>query len=102
MYRKLDDAGAADRDLSSIRIWASGADVMPQDLIRRFKSMGASISVPLLGSVGEAAFVEGYGMVEVGGGVAAKVSPPMVPLSCRRWARHQASRQSVPRRRRVR
>jgi len=81
MYRKLDEAGADNRDLSSIRIWGSGADVMPTDLIRRFKSMGASVSVPLLGSVGEAAFVEGYGMVEVGGGVAAKVSPPMIPLA---------------------
>ena len=33
---------------------------------------------PLLGAVGEAAFAEGYGMVEVGGGVAAKVSPPFL------------------------
>ncbi len=30
--------------------------------------------------MGEAAFVEGYGMVEVGGGVAAKVSPPMLDV----------------------
>jgi acyl-CoA synthetase (AMP-forming)/AMP-acid ligase II len=31
-----------------------------------------------VGPVGEAAFFEGYGMVEVGGGVAAKVSPPFL------------------------
>jgi acyl-CoA synthetase (AMP-forming)/AMP-acid ligase II len=80
MYRMLEEAGAADRDLSSIRVWMSGADVMPQDLIRKFKAMGASATLPLIGPVGEAAFVEGYGMVEVGGGVAAKVSPPLVPL----------------------
>ena len=30
--------------------------------------------------MGEAAFLEGYGMVEVGGGVAAKVSPPLLPV----------------------
>ena len=36
--------------------------------------------LPLVGDVGEAMFVEGYGMVEVGGGVAAKVSPPYLPL----------------------
>ena len=28
--------------------------------------------------MGEAMFAEGYGMVEVGGGVAAKVSPPFL------------------------
>ena len=30
--------------------------------------MGATITVPLLGALGQAAFAEGYGMVEVGGG----------------------------------
>jgi acyl-CoA synthetase (AMP-forming)/AMP-acid ligase II len=40
--------------------------------------MGATITVPLLGGLGQATFAEGYGMVEVGGGVAAKVSPPFV------------------------
>jgi acyl-CoA synthetase (AMP-forming)/AMP-acid ligase II len=42
--------------------------------------MGASATVPFIGPVGEAAFVEGYGMVEVGGGAAAKVSPPLLPV----------------------
>ena len=37
-------------------------------------------TLPRLGPVGEATFVEGYGMVEVGGSVAAKVSPPMLPF----------------------
>lgn len=80
MYRMLLEAGAADRDLTSVRVWMSGADVMPAEIARAFKGFGASISLPLLGAVGEAAFVEGYGMVEVGGGVAAKISPPMLPL----------------------
>jgi acyl-CoA synthetase (AMP-forming)/AMP-acid ligase II len=80
MYRLLLEAGAEDRDLRSVRVWASGADVMPQDLARRFQRMGASVTLPLLNaSVGQALFVEGYGMVEVGGGVAAKVSPPGIP-----------------------
>ena len=73
-------AGAEERDLRSIRLWMTGADVMPADLARRFKSFGASACLPLIGPVGEAAFFEGYGMVEVGGGVAAKVSPPMLPM----------------------
>jgi acyl-CoA synthetase (AMP-forming)/AMP-acid ligase II len=79
-YRLLLEAGAEHRDLSSIRLWMTGADVMPADLARRFKSFGASVTLPLIGPVGEAAFFEGYGMVEVGGGVAAKVSPPLLPV----------------------
>lgn len=80
MYRLLLEAGAADRDLGSIRVWASGADVMPPELAREFKSFGASVRVPGVGDVGQAVFAEGYGMVETGGGVAAKVSPPYLPM----------------------
>jgi acyl-CoA synthetase (AMP-forming)/AMP-acid ligase II len=78
MYRMLDEAHAAERDLTSIRVWASGADAMPPELAERFKKMGATLTVPLLGAVGQATFAEGYGMVEVGGGVAAKLSPPFL------------------------
>lgn len=78
MYRMLDEAGAIERDLTSVRVWASGADAMPPDLAERFKRMGATLTVPVLGALGEAAFAEGYGMVEVGGGVAAKLSPPFL------------------------
>jgi acyl-CoA synthetase (AMP-forming)/AMP-acid ligase II len=81
MYRLMLDAGAESRDLRSVRLWVSGADVLPDELARRFKRMGASVTLPVLGfSVGEAAFAEGYGMVELAGGVAAKLSPPWVPL----------------------
>ena len=76
MYRMLLEAGAEERDLSSIRVWVSGADVMPGDLAKRFKAMGSTATVPWLGSRGQAAFVDGYGMVELGGGVATKLSPP--------------------------
>jgi long-chain acyl-CoA synthetase len=80
MYRLLQSAGAADRDLRSVRVWASGADVMPPDLAREFKRYGATAHVPGVGPVGEALFAEGYGMVETGGGVAAKISPPFLPI----------------------
>jgi acyl-CoA synthetase (AMP-forming)/AMP-acid ligase II len=77
MYRMLEEAGAASRDLSSVRLWMSGADAMPPELVRRFQSYGATAKLPILGtSVGEAAFVEGYGMVELSGGAAVKVTPP--------------------------
>jgi acyl-CoA synthetase (AMP-forming)/AMP-acid ligase II len=81
MYRLLLEAGAEERNLRSVRVWASGADVMPAELARRFQRMGATATLPLVGkSVGDALFVEGYGMVELSGGVAAKVSPPLVSL----------------------
>ncbi len=79
MYRLMDEAGAQQRDLKSVRVWGSGADVMPEDLARKFQRMGASATMPFIGSVGGALFVEGYGMVELGGGVALKVSPPLMP-----------------------
>ena len=80
MYRLMAEAGADDRDLKSIRLWASGADVMPDDLAQRFRKMGASATLPMIGSLGEAIFVEGYGMVELGGGVALKVGSNLVAL----------------------
>ncbi len=80
MYRMMLEAGADKRDLTCVRIWGSGADAMPGDLALKFKRMGATATLPLAGPIGEAMFVEGYGMVEVGGGVAAKLSPPMVGL----------------------
>lgn len=81
MYRMLEEAGAASRDLTSVRLWVSGADAMPPELAHRFKRMGASATLPMVGPIGEAAFAEGYGMVETAGGVAVRVSPPMVPAS---------------------
>jgi acyl-CoA synthetase (AMP-forming)/AMP-acid ligase II len=53
---------------------------MPPELARQFQTFGATASLPVVGPIGEAMFVEGYGMVELGGGVAAKVSPPLVRL----------------------
>ena len=92
MYRMLDEAHAAERDLTSVRVWASGADAMPAELAERFKKMGATLTVPLLGAVGQAAFAEGYGMVEVGGGVAAKFSPPFLGPAPGPSARRSGSR----------
>jgi acyl-CoA synthetase (AMP-forming)/AMP-acid ligase II len=77
MYRMMLEAGAEERDLRSVRVWAAGADVMPPDLAQRFQRLGALVTLPFLGkSIGDAAFVEGYGMVETGGAVAAKVALP--------------------------
>lgn len=81
MYRMMEDAGAETRDLSSVRLWASGADAMPHGLARRFQKLGATAQLPFVHRpVGEAAFVDGYGMVELGGGAAVKLLPPGLPL----------------------
>jgi len=78
MYRMLLEAGAESRDLSSVRVLGSGADAMPAELAAKFKQLGATTSLPIIGPVGEALFFEGYGMVESGGGAAVKASPPML------------------------
>lgn len=81
MYRMMLEAGAEDHDLTSVRVWSSGADVMPADIAKRFQRMGAIMTLPVVGKpVGVAGFVDGYGMVELGGGVAARIFPPGVPL----------------------
>ncbi len=80
MYRMLLEAGAADRDLSSIRVFSSGADALPDDLAETFQRLGAAGTLPGSGRpVGRATFIDGYGMVELGGGAAVRVLPP-VPL----------------------
>jgi long-chain acyl-CoA synthetase len=78
MYRMMLEAGAEQRDLSSVRMWASGADAMPVELARKFQSMGGGASV-FGRTVGRATFVDGYGMVELGGGAALGVIPPAGP-----------------------
>jgi acyl-CoA synthetase (AMP-forming)/AMP-acid ligase II len=80
MYRMLREAGAGDRDLSSVRVWGSGADAMPAELAQWFKRLGRTARLPVVGALGEAAFIEGYGMVELGGGAAFKVSPPLTGM----------------------
>ncbi|MFT5224175.1 MAG: acyl-CoA synthetase (AMP-forming)/AMP-acid ligase II, partial [Glaciecola sp.] len=75
MYADLERAGAAERDLSSIQLFISGADVMPPDRARRFQEMGALGHLAGRG-IGSATFVDGYGMVELSGAAALRIYPP--------------------------
>ena len=77
MYRMLLEAGAAERDLKSVRVWGSGADAMPPDLARTFQRMGASARAFGV-DVGQALFVEGWGMVETSGAAIGHVAFPYV------------------------
>jgi acyl-CoA synthetase (AMP-forming)/AMP-acid ligase II len=77
MYRMMLEAGAEKRDLSSVRLWTSGADTLPTDIVETFQRMGRGLSVPgTKHGVGRATFVDGYGMVELAGGVAVRVFTP--------------------------
>lgn len=74
MYRAMLEAGAEERDLTGVKVWASAADVMPRDLAKKFQRMGR-----MAGPV-QSLFVEAYGMVELAGAAMAKVVPPGLPL----------------------
>ena len=80
MYRLLLEAGAEQRNLRSVHLWLSGADVMPPELAQRFQRLGSSFIVPGMGPVGQAAFVEGYGLAESAGAVAVKAHVPVPGL----------------------
>ncbi len=77
MYQMLEEAGALERDLTAVRVFASAADVMPGELMGRFKDAGRLIKLP--GGRGvPALFVEAYGSVELSGAAMLRVSPPFL------------------------
>ena len=81
MYRMMIEAGAAERDLKSVRLWGSGADAMPVELREQFQEFGGGVTLPLLNkTIGKATFIDGYGMVELSGGVAVRVALPFAEL----------------------
>jgi acyl-CoA synthetase (AMP-forming)/AMP-acid ligase II len=75
MYADLERAGAAQRDLSSIQMFVSSADVLPPDRARRLQGYGAMVR---LGgrSAGSAMVVDIFGMVELSGPAALRLYPP--------------------------
>lgn len=75
MYRMMDEAGAADRDLSSVKVWSSAADALPDEVAEAFQSYGSTVTLPG-GRRVRSTFIDGYGMVELGGGVATRVLAP--------------------------
>ena len=62
MYRMLIDAGAAEADLSSIKIWGGGADLFTDDLVKAFRGFAAKPGA--LGRSRKPMFIRGYGMAE--------------------------------------
>lgn len=75
MYAMLAEARPDKRDLSSIKLFASGADAMPPALVERFVKLGCSGRLPSGAPLFTAAFAEVYGMVELSGPAIVKVTP---------------------------
>jgi len=82
MYRMLIDAGLLERDLTSIRIWAGGADAFSDDLIRTLRN-AAGRKGP--GGVRlKPMFIRGYGMAEANSYVA-QTPPFEAGDNCMGW-----------------
>lgn len=80
MYADLEAAGVDDRDLTSIQLFCSAADAMPDARARRFQHRGA-LALVAGRRVAPAAFADGYGMVELSGLAAVRLFPPTwIPL----------------------
>jgi len=75
MYAMMADAGAGETDLSSVKLWASGADAMPPPLVDLFRAQGCALSTPMGQRLLSAAFAEIYGMVELSGPAILKLHP---------------------------
>lgn len=80
MYQMLREAGALERDLTGVKVFASAADVMPGELIESFKAAGRLLRLPR-GKGVPAMFVEAYGSVELSGAAMLRVSPPFLSPS---------------------
>jgi len=66
MYRMMLEAGAEMRDLSSVRLWASGADAMPFELAKKFQRFGATARVPIVATVAAGSFDTAQGPMSRG------------------------------------
>lgn len=75
MYADLEREGAARRDLSSVQIFVSSADVLPADRARRLQRYGAMARIAGRG-IGSAVVVDIFGMVELSGPAAVRLYPP--------------------------
>ncbi len=76
MYAMLAEANPESFDLSSVRLWASGADAMNPALVERFRKLGCSFASPRGRRLLTSAFAEIYGMVELSGPAILKLTPP--------------------------
>jgi len=82
MYQALFEADNGEYDLSSMRIWCSSADAMPQEYIDLARDKGAFLRLGPWQN--KAMFAEAYGMVELSAIATLKIAMPGVkwPRGC--------------------
>jgi len=74
MFAMMIHGGIEKHDLSSVKIWASAADAMPEEYLKVLRKVGAFVR---LGPVRlPAVIAEAYGMVELSGACSLKVAFP--------------------------
>ncbi len=81
MYSMLLEAGLDSYDLSSVRIWGSSADAMPDEIAIEFRKRGRLKAGPL---EFDSIFIDAYGMVELSSMTCMKMPLPGVtfPPKC--------------------
>lgn len=81
MYQMMLDAGLDDYDLSSVRIWGSSADAMPEEVAAEFRKRGRLKIGPF---EMESIVLDAYGMVELSALACLKMGLPGVkwPPGC--------------------
>jgi len=82
MYQSLFESNVEDYDLSTMRLWGSSADAMPQEYIDRARDEGAFLRLGPLST--RSVFAEAYGMVELSAIATLKMALPGVkwPRGC--------------------
>ncbi|MDY6795512.1 MAG: class I adenylate-forming enzyme family protein [Actinomycetota bacterium] len=82
MYQSMCEAGMQSYDLSSMRMWASSADAMPQEYIDAAREIGSFLRLGPFST--KSMFAEAYGMVELSAIVSLKMALPGVkwPRGC--------------------
>ena len=82
MYQSMFETGTQSYDLSSMRMWASSADAMPQEYIDAAREIGSFLRLGPFST--KSMFAEAYGMVELSAIVSLKMALPGVkwPRGC--------------------
>jgi len=82
MYAMMIHGGMEKYDLSSVKLWGSAADAMPEEYVKVLRKAGSSLRI---GPLSLPAFIaEMYGMVELSGAATMKLALPGVryPAGC--------------------
>ncbi len=82
MYAMMIHGGMENYDLSSVKLWGSSADAMPEEYVKVLRRAGSFLKVGPFRL--PASIVEVYGMVELSGAATIKVALPGIryPSSC--------------------